>query len=150
MWARLYRRRGDAPEIGSLVDTSIVLEDWEMPLDERTWTPVKCNTPLVNDGKNVFEGWATFRTRFDYPGGERVLRCEAVGDHYKILIDDVRLGERRAERSVQSTWRRIWMIGYSEQQVTQSRCRRFLARPRSGSYRLRRGSRELDHSTSHG
>ena len=58
-----------------------------------TWSPVKCDTPLVNGGKNVFEGWATFRTWFDYPGGQRVLRCEAVGDYYEILIDGVHLGE---------------------------------------------------------
>lgn len=73
--------------------TSIVLADWEMSLDERTWSPVKCDTPLVNGGKNVFEGWATFRTRFDYPGGQRVLCCAAVGDHYEILIDGGHMGE---------------------------------------------------------
>ncbi len=93
LWEMLCRRQGDAPEIGPLVGTSIVLADWEMSLDERTWTPVKCDTPLVNGGKNVFEGWATFRTRFDYPGGQRVLRCEAVGDYYEILIDGVPMGE---------------------------------------------------------
>lgn len=64
-----------------------------MSLDERTWTPVKCDTPPVNGGKNVFEGWATFRTRFDHLGARRVLRCEAVGDYYKILIGGVHMGE---------------------------------------------------------
>jgi hypothetical protein len=80
-------RTGHAPEIGLLVGGSIVLEDWEMSLDGSRWTPVKCDTPLVNRGRNMFEGWASFRTRVDYPGGRRILRCESVGDYYEILID---------------------------------------------------------------
>lgn len=77
----------EPPEIGPLVGTSIVLEDWEMSLDGRTWQPVKCDTALVNEGRNVFEGWAAFRHILDYPGGRRTLRCEAVGDYYEIRID---------------------------------------------------------------
>jgi hypothetical protein len=64
-----------------------VLEDWEMSLDGRTFRPVKCDTPLVNRGANIFEGWATFRTGLLYPGGRRILHCEAVGDYYEIRID---------------------------------------------------------------
>jgi hypothetical protein len=93
LWRILQARTGDAPEIGPLVGTSIVLEDWEMSLDETTWMPVKCDTPLVNRGRNVFEGWATFRTRVDYPGGARILRCEAVADYYELFIDGRRIGE---------------------------------------------------------
>ncbi|MEP0845950.1 MAG: hypothetical protein HRF50_03905 [Phycisphaerae bacterium] len=89
------------PEIGPLVGTSIVLEDWEMSLDGRTWTRVKCDTPLVNGGRNVFEGWATFRTIVDYPGGARVLRCEAVGDFYEIRADARFIGEAGPRRG---TW----------------------------------------------
>lgn len=93
LWEILQARDGDAPEIGPLAGTSIVLEDWEMSLDEREWYQVKCDTPLVNRGRNIFEGWATFRTRIDYPGGKRVLRCESVGDYYEIFIDGRRIGE---------------------------------------------------------
>ena len=65
-----------------------MLEDWEMTTDgdgERPaagarWWGVKCDTPLVNRGANVFEGAAWFRARVQYPGGQRVLRCEAVGE----------------------------------------------------------------------
>jgi len=87
LWEILQALDGQVPEIGPLVGTSIVLEDWEMSRDGATWVPVKCDTPLVNEGRNVFEGWATFRTRVDYPGGERILRCEAVGDYWELLID---------------------------------------------------------------
>ncbi len=93
LWAILQARTGEAPEIGPVVGTSIVLEDWEMSLDGREWIAVKCDTPLVNRGRNVFEGWATFRTRFEYPGGRRVLRCEAVGDYYEIFLDGRRFAE---------------------------------------------------------
>jgi len=93
LWRILQERTGDAPEIGPLVGTSIVLEDWEMSLDGHHWGAVKCDTPLVNRGRNIFEGWATFRTRVEYPGGERILRCEAVGDYYELLIDGRRIGE---------------------------------------------------------
>lgn len=94
LWAALVARTGPAPEIGPLVGTSIVLEDWELSLDEgNAWAQVKCDTPLVNHGRNVFEGRATFRTRFDYPGGRMTLRCEAVGDYFELLIDGVRLAE---------------------------------------------------------
>ena len=93
LWRILQARCGPAPEIGPLIGTSIVLEDWEMSFDGRRWQPVKCDTPLVNRGRNVFEGWATFRTRVDYPGGRRILRCEAVGDYYEVLVDGRSLGE---------------------------------------------------------
>ena len=86
-------RTGSAPEIGPLHGSSIVLEDWEMSRDGESWSAVKCDTPLVNEGRNVFEGWATFRAVFDYPGGGRTLRCEAVGDYYQVSIDDVVIGE---------------------------------------------------------
>ena len=101
VWEALHARTGELPEIEPPTGTAIVLEDWEMSLDGRTWTPVKCDTPLVNRGRNVFEGWATFRTCVDYPGGERVLRCEAVGDYYEILIN----GEHFAEAGPRTgTW----------------------------------------------
>jgi hypothetical protein len=93
LWAALMSRTGDAPEIGAVIGTSIVLEDWQMSLDDRTWIDVKCDTPLVNGGRNVFEGWATFRTQFDYPGGKRTLRCEAVCDYYEFFIDGHRIAE---------------------------------------------------------
>ena len=93
LWEALAARRGPAPEIGPLVGTSIVLEDWEMSIDGQEPVAVKCDEPLVNHGRNVFEGWATFRTWFDYPGGRRILRCEAVGDYYEFSIDGRRIGE---------------------------------------------------------
>jgi len=93
LWNVLAARDGDVPEIGPLVGTSIVLEDWEMSTDRKTWEPVKCDTPLINGGRNVFEGWAYFRTGFDYPGGVMTLQCEAVGDYYEFYIDGERMGE---------------------------------------------------------
>ena len=93
LWNILLARTGEAPEIGPLVGTSIVLEDWEMSLDDQTWIPIKCDTLLVNRGRNLFEGWATFRTRVAYPGGKRILRCESVGDYYEIYIDGERIGQ---------------------------------------------------------
>ena len=93
VWKALAARTGDAPEIGPLVGTAIVLEDWEMSFDGKTWTPIKCDTPLVNGGRNVFEGWATFRSHVTYPGGPRILRCESVGDYYEIFIDGDRLAD---------------------------------------------------------
>jgi len=92
LWEVLQARRGPAPEIGPLVGTSLVLEDWEISFDERAWQPIKCDTALVNDGRNVFEGWATYRTRVEYPGGRRILHCESVGDYYEIRIDGELLG----------------------------------------------------------
>jgi hypothetical protein len=93
LWDLLAAREGPAPEIGPLVGGSIVLEDWEMSTDGTTWRAVKCDTPLVNHGANMFEGWATFRTELDTPGGPCMLRCEAVGDYYDIQIDGRRIGE---------------------------------------------------------
>lgn len=102
LWQHLLARVGKAPnppEIGPLQGNSIVLEDWEMtqgasaPNPETVWTPIKCDTPLVNRGANVFEGAAWFRTRVDYPGGKQILRCEAVGDFYEVFIDGVSFGE---------------------------------------------------------
>jgi hypothetical protein len=89
----LLKRNIDAPEIGPLVGTSIVLEDWEMSTDGATWWPIKCDTPLVNRGRNMFEGYAFFRTRFQYPGSDSILRCEAVGDFYELFIDGDYIGE---------------------------------------------------------
>lgn len=94
LWRLLQGRDGDAPEIGPLVGTSLVLERWELSLDgERTWLPVRSDTPLVNRGANVFEGWASFRTRFTHAGGRRTLRCEAVGDYYEFFVDHRWMGE---------------------------------------------------------
>lgn len=93
LWDVLKARRADAPEIGPLIGTAIVLENWEMSRDGQMWLPVRCDTPLVNAGRNVFEGWAIFRTKFDYPGGTRTLRCEAVGDYYLIQLDGAPLAE---------------------------------------------------------
>lgn len=89
----LASRTGDAPEIGPLVGTSILLEDWQMSVDGERWIDVKADTALVNGGRNIFEGWARFRTTFDYPGGPRTLRCETVGDYFECLIDGVFVGE---------------------------------------------------------
>lgn len=93
LWQVLARRTGPAPEIGPLVSTSVVLEDWEMSTDGVHWWPIKCDTPLVNRGRNVFEGYAFFRTTFQYPGGDSILRCEAVGDYYEIFIEGEYVGE---------------------------------------------------------
>lgn len=97
LWSVLESRQGDPrlappPEVGPLTGTSIVLSDWRMSLDTREWIEVKCDTPLVNDGANIFEGWATFRTRFEHPGGSCTLRCEDVGDYYEIDLDGHPLG----------------------------------------------------------
>jgi len=99
------------PEIGQLVGTSIVLEEWEMwldpgsssitrepgPLDMKRiagpWRRVRCDTLLVNRGANVFEGWAVFRTRFECPAGRWTLRCEAVADYYEVFLDGAQIGE---------------------------------------------------------
>ncbi|MCA9254506.1 MAG: hypothetical protein KDA33_02665, partial [Phycisphaerales bacterium] len=93
MMAALESRKSSPPEIGPLVGTSILLEDWRMSTDGSTWTDVKCETALVNNGANIFEGWATFRTQFDYPGGDMTLRCETVGDYYECMIDGVKIAE---------------------------------------------------------
>jgi hypothetical protein len=73
-----------------------VLEDWEMSLDGRSWEAVKCGTALKNRGRNVYEGWALFRTSFEIPGSwrgrEAVLRCEAVGDAFVVAVDDREIG----------------------------------------------------------
>lgn len=121
LWDALVRRVDNPgleppPEIGPLVGTSLVLTDWEMarpgwpssirveppPMDWRAladhgagldWTPVRCDTPLVNGGRSVFEGWALFRTRFVYPGGRRTLRCESVADYFELFLDGIRVVE---------------------------------------------------------
>ncbi|MCB9854527.1 MAG: hypothetical protein H6818_02485 [Phycisphaerales bacterium] len=87
LMAALESRESDPPEIGALVGNSIVLDHWQMSVDGEAWIDVKCDTALVNEGRNIFEGWATFRTQFDYPGGEMTLRCETVGDYFECLID---------------------------------------------------------------
>jgi hypothetical protein len=93
LWRLLAARRGPVPEIGPLAGTSIVLEDWEMSVDGETWQAIKCDTPLVDRGRNMFEGYATFRSRFMYTGSDSILRCEAVGDAYEIFIDGDFLAE---------------------------------------------------------
>lgn len=101
VWRALCERRGGAPEIGEVKGTSIVLEDWRMatvdddrrtteaprPAGDAEWVGVKCDTPLVNGGRNVFEGAAWFRTLLAYPGGAYVLRCESVGDYWELHVD---------------------------------------------------------------
>lgn len=108
------KSRGDVsppPEIGPLAGTAIVLEDWEMwidpesssilrdpgPLDRSRiagpWKRVKCDTPLVNRGETIFEGWAIFRSRFTYPGGRRTLHCESVADYFELYINGEKIGE---------------------------------------------------------
>jgi hypothetical protein len=76
---------------------SIVMEQWEMSLDGTSWTPVQADTPLANKGKNIFEGWATFRTNVEIPGtwtGRKViLRAEAVGDAFEIFLDGKKFAE---------------------------------------------------------
>lgn len=89
----LDARVGPAPDIGALVGDAIVLEDWELARDGATAVRVKCDTPLVNAGRNVFEGWATFRARFSCPGGRWTLRCESVGDFFEVSIDGDIIGE---------------------------------------------------------
>jgi hypothetical protein len=93
LWRVLAARHGPAPEIGPLAGTALMLEDWDMSVDGRQWQAVKCDTPLVNRGRNMFEGYATFRARFTYSGSDSILRCEAVGDYYEIFIDGEFLGE---------------------------------------------------------
>jgi hypothetical protein len=87
MMAGLMARESHAPEIGPLVGNAIVLDRWQMSVDNATWIDVRCDTALVNEGRNIFEGWATFRTSFEYPGGEMTLRCETVGDYFECFID---------------------------------------------------------------
>ncbi len=98
LWDLLEQRStdpavADPPEIGPLVGTSIVLQDWDMSTDGRRWVPVVCDTPLVNRGVTMFEGRATFRTRFSFPGGKSTLRLESVGDWFEVLLDGRVLGE---------------------------------------------------------
>ncbi len=93
LWEILVSTAWDAPEIGPLVGDAVVLETWELSLDGRTWFRVRCDTPLVNRGANVFEGCGLFRAAFDYPGGEWILRCESVADWYEIAIDGSVVGE---------------------------------------------------------
>ncbi len=98
LWELLEQRRQDPtitdpPEIGPLVGTSIVLSRWEMSTDGLRWVAVVCDTPLVNRGVTMFEGRATFRTRFSYPGGASTLRLEAVGDWFEVLLNGRVLGE---------------------------------------------------------
>jgi hypothetical protein len=93
LWTLLQATPWDAPEIGPLIGDSIVLAEWELSLDGKNWLPVTCDTPLVNHGRNVFEGCGVFRTCFDYPGGARILRCESVADWYEIAIDGVVIAE---------------------------------------------------------
>jgi hypothetical protein len=103
------------PEIGPLAGTALVLDSWEMSLPDwpssitfeppplnwdavvraeaPDWTHVRCDTPLVNEGRTIFEGWALFRARFDYLGGSRILRCESVADYFELFIDGQRLAE---------------------------------------------------------
>jgi hypothetical protein len=92
--AAFRERTEPAPEIGPLVGTSIVLEQWEMEREDGSRVRVVCDTPLVNRGRNVFEGWATFRTEVDLQGGDPwTLHCEAVGDYYEVRIDGKTRGE---------------------------------------------------------
>ncbi len=89
----LSQRAGPAPEIGPLIGDALVLEDWELSFDGNTWFPVKCDTQLVNRGRNVFEGRAMFRTKLRYPGGTMTLRCEAVADYYEMHLDGAKFAE---------------------------------------------------------
>ncbi len=88
-------RTGTAPEIGPIRGSSTVLRDWQMSTsgNDDDWMSVVCDTPLVNRGRNVFEGWAKFRSRFRDPGGKKTLRCEAVGDFFEVWIDGNRIGQ---------------------------------------------------------
>jgi hypothetical protein len=75
---------------------SIVLEQWEMSLDGTAWTAVRADTPLANQGKNVYDGWATFRTNVEIPESWRnrrvILHAEAVGDSYEVAWDGAEIG----------------------------------------------------------
>ncbi|MBI1872133.1 hypothetical protein HYS10_01805, partial [Candidatus Collierbacteria bacterium] len=106
LWNILQKRSSPAPEIGPLIGDAIVLEDWEMSQDKKLWLPVKCDTPLVNHGRNVYLGLATFRTSFIYPGGEMILRAESIGDQYQIEIDGQHVGlGHRGTRDVAKSFR---------------------------------------------
>lgn len=92
LWRVLQSRRGPAPEIGPLVGTSIVLDEWQMKVPGGEWINVRCDTPLVNGGRNVIEGWATFRSGWAHPGGIWMLHCTSVGDYFELFIDGRRIG----------------------------------------------------------
>jgi hypothetical protein len=64
-----------------------------MSVDDTTWIDVKADTALINAGRNIFEGWATFKTQFEYPGGQMTLRCETVCDYYECWIDGTKFAE---------------------------------------------------------
>jgi hypothetical protein len=75
---------------------SLFFREWEMSLDGGARVAVKCDTPLVNDGKTIYEGWASFRTSFEIPerwrGCDLFLRCESVADAFLLFIDDRKIG----------------------------------------------------------
>lgn len=75
---------------------SIVPESWEMSLDGTTWIPVRADTPSVNQGRNVFDGWAVFRTIVEIPESWQsrrvILHAEAVGDAYEVAWDGGAIG----------------------------------------------------------
>lgn len=56
---------------------------------------VRTGTPRLNEGRTVFEGWRCFEGEVRVPetwGGERLLlRAEAVGDAWRLTIDDQRI-----------------------------------------------------------
>jgi len=78
---------------------SIMLDAWEMGEceDARFSFPEAAQTVTFSERKVtfgeriVFEGWRSFRARFDLPEAwheqEIVLRCEAVGDAYVVRVD---------------------------------------------------------------
>ncbi|MEM7311244.1 MAG: hypothetical protein AAF682_31550 [Planctomycetota bacterium] len=91
--AALAERRGPAPEVGPLAGDAVVLERWTMTPAGGRPREVRCDTPFVNGGANVFEGEATFEARFHHPGGRTVLVCEGVGDFFELHLDDLWIAE---------------------------------------------------------
>ncbi len=104
--AALHGARVPPPVIDSPRSTSDVLHHWRMRMlpgapsrppqpasDASGWIDVRSDTPLMNAGRTMFEGWAEFQTTLDWEGGPAVLRCHTVGDYFEAFLDGRSLGE---------------------------------------------------------
>ena len=94
------------PEIEMPRSTSHLLHRWRMRAlpsppprpphparHEPGWVDVCSDTPLMNAGRTMFEGWAEFQTTLQSDAGPAVLRCHTVGDYFEAFLDDRPLGE---------------------------------------------------------
>jgi|GEM_PF-1738020 len=92
-----------------LSSDSVFAQRWEMRRksshDRTDAVKVVCDTPLVNAGRNVFEGWARFRARLVIPETwhekEAILCCEAVGDAFIVTIGGREIGR---SGNITGTW----------------------------------------------